>query len=148
MFSSRNFMLSNPSSESLIHLILFTVWKIVQFNYFACSCPGPQHRLLKRIFISHCIFLHSLSQNDWTCECGFIFVLCVLLHWFMCLFLCQKNIVLIILHAFLVAQLCSALCIPMYCRPPGSSIHGIFQTEILQWVAIYLFFFFFCHLSL
>ena len=24
---------------------------------------------------------------------------------------------------------------PMDCRPPGSSIHGIFQSRILEWVA-------------
>ena len=28
------------------------------------------------------------------------------------------------------------LCDPMDCSPPGSSLHGIFQTRILQWVAI------------
>ena len=27
-------------------------------------------------------------------------------------------------------------CNPMDCKPPGSSAHGIFQTRILQWVAI------------
>ena len=28
------------------------------------------------------------------------------------------------------------LCDPMYCSLPGSSIHGIFQARILEWVAI------------
>ena len=28
------------------------------------------------------------------------------------------------------------LCKPMDCSPPGSSVHGIFQARILQWVAI------------
>ena len=28
------------------------------------------------------------------------------------------------------------LCDPMDCRPPGSSVHGIFQARILEWVAI------------
>ena len=27
------------------------------------------------------------------------------------------------------------LCGPMNCRPPGSSVHGILQTRILEWVA-------------
>ena len=27
-------------------------------------------------------------------------------------------------------------CYPMDCRPPGSSVHGISQTRILEWVAI------------
>ena len=36
----------------------------------------------------------------------------------------------------LVAQLCPTLCDPMDCNPPGSSVHGILQATILEWVAI------------
>ena len=36
----------------------------------------------------------------------------------------------------LVAQLCLTLCNPMACRPPGSSVHGISQARIMEWVAI------------
>ena len=36
----------------------------------------------------------------------------------------------------LVAQPCPALCDPMDCSLPGSSVHGIFQAGILEWVAI------------
>ena len=35
-----------------------------------------------------------------------------------------------------VAQSCLTLCDPMDCSPPFSSVHGIFQTRILKWVAI------------
>ena len=35
-----------------------------------------------------------------------------------------------------VAQSCPILCDPMDCSPPGSSIHGIFQARVLEWVAI------------
>ena len=35
-----------------------------------------------------------------------------------------------------VAQLCPTLCDPMDCSLPGSSIHGIFQEGILEWVAM------------
>ena len=35
----------------------------------------------------------------------------------------------------LVAQLCPTLCDPMDCNPPGSSVHGILQARILEWVA-------------
>ena len=35
-----------------------------------------------------------------------------------------------------VAQSCPTLCDPMDCSPPGSSIHGILQVRILEWVAI------------
>ena len=34
-----------------------------------------------------------------------------------------------------VAQLCPILCDPMDYSLPGSSVHGIFQTRILDWVA-------------
>ena len=36
----------------------------------------------------------------------------------------------------LVAKLYSTLCNPMDCSPPGSSVHGISQARILEWVAI------------
>ena len=38
-------------------------------------------------------------------------------------------------HAKLL-QSCPTLCDPMDCSPPGSSIHGILQARILEWVAI------------
>ena len=34
------------------------------------------------------------------------------------------------------AQSCLTLCNPMDCSPPGSSVHGIFQARILEWIAI------------
>ena len=33
-------------------------------------------------------------------------------------------------------QLCLTLCDPIDCSPPGSSVHGISQARILEWVAI------------
>ena len=35
-----------------------------------------------------------------------------------------------------VAQLCPTLCDPIDGSPPGSSVPGIFQARILEWVAI------------
>ena len=35
-----------------------------------------------------------------------------------------------------VAKLCLTLSDPMDCSPPGSSIHGIFQARVLEWVSI------------
>ena len=35
-----------------------------------------------------------------------------------------------------VAQWCLILCEPINCSLPASSIHGIFQVRILEWVAI------------
>ena len=35
-----------------------------------------------------------------------------------------------------VTQSCPTLCNPMDCSLPGSSVHGIFQAIVLEWVAI------------
>ena len=35
-----------------------------------------------------------------------------------------------------VAQSCPTLCNPMDCSPPGSSVHGIFQARVLEWVPL------------
>ena len=36
----------------------------------------------------------------------------------------------------LVTQSCLTLCHPMDCNPPDSSVHGIHQARILEWVAM------------
>ena len=46
--------------------------------------------------------------------------------------LCAK----IVCVRVLVTQSCPTLCDPMDCSPPGSSVHGILQARILEWVAI------------
>ena len=35
-----------------------------------------------------------------------------------------------------VTQSCPTLSDPMDCSPPGSSVHGILQAKVLEWVAI------------
>ena len=39
-----------------------------------------------------------------------------------------------LMHVCAHAQLCLTLCNPMDCSPPGSSVHGISQARILEWV--------------
>ena len=39
-------------------------------------------------------------------------------------------------NEMLVTQSCPTLCDPMDCSPPGSSVLGILQARILEWVAI------------
>ena len=36
----------------------------------------------------------------------------------------------------LVTQLCLTLCDPVDCSLPGSSVHGILQARILEWVVM------------
>ena len=33
-------------------------------------------------------------------------------------------------------QSCLTLCDPVDCGPPGSSVHGVLQARILEWVAM------------
>ena len=55
-----------------------------------------------------------------------------------------KNLKLLVLYGenseseIEVAQLCPTLCDPMDCSLGGSSVHGIFQARVLEWVAISL----------
>ena len=39
-------------------------------------------------------------------------------------------------YCCLVAKLCLTLCNPMDYSPPNTSVHGVFQARILEWVAI------------
>ena len=48
----------------------------------------------------------------------------------------QMNKVSSFFFTVLVAQSCLILCDPMDHSPPGSSVHGIFQARILEWIAI------------
>ena len=45
-------------------------------------------------------------------------------------FICMKS------KSERVAQSCLTLCDPKDCSPPGSSVHGIFQARLLEWVAM------------
>ena len=62
-----------------------------------------------------------------------------------CLTSLVKNIILSLLSNYLkskevsvseIAQLCPTLCDLMDCSLLGSSVHGIFQAIILEWIAI------------
>ena len=39
-------------------------------------------------------------------------------------------------HACVVSQSCLTFCDPMDCSPPGSSVHGVLQARILEWIVI------------
>ena len=63
-------------------------------------------------------YITVLKLNAFSSQCHFY-------HYFLCVGVCV-----------LVAQLCPALCEHMDCSPPGSSVHGILQARVLEWVAI------------
>ena len=45
-----------------------------------------------------------------------------------------------------VAQSCPTLCSPRDCSLPGSSIYGIFQARVLEWVSISINTLYYCHI--
>ena len=85
--------------------------------------------LLLGIQHSHLVFLliilhHRLLEGSgYNSLCHAVYPCCLSLLW-----------------AFLACVLsrfsCVRLCNPMDCSPPGSSIHGILQARILEWVAM------------
>ena len=51
----------------------------------------------------------------------------------LCVYVCVHTCVCVCVHSVLT------LCDPMNCSPPVSSVHGIFQARILEWVAIFFY---------
>ena len=50
----------------------------------------------------------------------------------------QISLSIYLISACMHAQSFPTLCAPMGCNPRGSSVHGLFQARILEWVAISL----------
>ena len=73
----------------------------------------------KKIHFSLCLCYSSTfsTHNDWVTELNWTECVCAVL--------CAK-----------LPQLCPTLCDPMHRNPPGSSVHGVLQARILQWVAV------------
>ena len=42
---------------------------------------------------------------------------------------------ILLCHYSVCAPSCRTLCNPMDCCPPGSSVHGIIQPRVLEWIA-------------
>ena len=51
-------------------------------------------------------------------------------------FLVKSSVCVCVCVCVLVAQSCQTLCNPMDCSPPGSSVHGILQARVLEWIAM------------
>ena len=54
----------------------------------------------------------------------------------LCLEECSPSASLSVKVKVLVSQSCLILCDPMACSPRGSSVHGILQARILEWITI------------
>ena len=71
----------------------------------------------------------QVIQNLSTSWINMIMILKKILNYITFLFVCVYLCVL-------VAKSCPALCDPMDCSLPGSSVHGILHERILEWIAI------------
>ena len=92
-----SFIVSGLTFKSLIHFEFIFVYCIRECSNFMLLRGGVlffQHPLLKMSFL-HCIFLPPLSYIWWPKVCGFISGLSILFYWFIFLFFCASNIVLI-----------------------------------------------------
>ena len=56
------------------------------------------------------------------------------MEWQACGFLSLK--IILTLVYIRVTESCLTLCDPMNCSLPGSSVHGILQARMLEWIAI------------
>ena len=75
------------------------------------------------IFLS--VYLEkTIIQKD-TCTPMFITELSTIARIYMCVFMHAKSL-----------QSCPIFCNPVDCSPPGSSVHGILQARILEWIVM------------
>ena len=84
MFSSTSFIVSGLTFRSLIHfefIFVYGVRKCSSFILLQVVDQFPQHDLLKRLSLIHCIFLPLLSNISCPYVCGFISGLSILFHW-------------------------------------------------------------------
>ena len=77
------------------------------------------------VLVSYEAFLLGLKIAPSCCALLGIFSLCADIRVCACVYTCV-----------LITQSYPTLCIPMDCSPPGSSVHGILQARILEWVTM------------
>ena len=71
------------------------------------------------------------QENIWTS----VFVIFYMLFHSLATSALSSGTMCVCMHAKSL-QSCSALCDPMNCSLPGSSVHGILQARIVEWVAM------------
>ena len=97
MFSSKSFIVSGITFGSFIHfefIFEYGVRKCSNLILLHITAQLSQHNLLKKLSLSHCIFLPLLSKISYPQVCGFISGLSILFHWSIFLVLCQDHTVL------------------------------------------------------
>ena len=117
---------------------------IFQTALGVASEPGAQTQWLLQAHTQHLHCGTLCSQRGPTCpslQLGSDLQACQQVRQ-LCTKLVQRNrhmysdVCAVCVCVYVVAQSCPTLCNPMDCSPPGSSVHGILQERLVQWVAI------------
>ena len=122
--------------RTLIHSLFFHPSARVTSNPLAISgFAYSGHYIQMESYNTWVLCLTYFTQNVFKVH------LCGSIHQYFINFYCQIIVQVWIYHAMFeseseVRQLCPTLCNPMDCSLPGSSIHGIFQARVLEWVAM------------
>ena len=104
----------------------FLEWRNVIFKKFGNKCSNCD--ILHAVISKWCMLYHQLFLIWPLRPFSSATLLEATLFSHMCMWLC--------VWACMHAQSCPALCDPMDCSWPGSSVHGILQARILEWVAM------------
>ena len=86
--------------------------------------------LISLLPLEICVFLWYFKRQLWFYWLGHIYF-----FFFGFSFICNGYL-FTMCYVYLVTQSCPTLCNPLDCSPPGSSVHGILQERILEWIAI------------
>ena len=117
-------------TQTQVHWVSDTIHLILCHSLLLLPSIFPSIRVF-----SNELALHIRRSKYWSFSFSIILlrsqILSSLLSLFMLSLLCYINNI----H-FSVAQSCPILCDPMDCSLPDSSVHGIFQVRLLEWVAI------------
>ena len=99
-----------------------------------CSPPGPPSMGFSRQEYWSGVPLPSPISKWMKAQCSSLFW--VFLQPALSLFFKTENFIFYWGSGCVVAQSCLTLSNPMDCSPPDSSVHGILQGSLLEWVAI------------
>ena len=116
-----------PLLSRFSHVRLFeTLWTVARQSPLSMDSPSKHTGVSCRVLLQGIFLTQGLNPH----------LLC-LLHWQAYSLPLVSPGKPLSSSASEIAQLCPILCNPMDCSLSGSSIHGIFQARVLEWVAIF-----------
>ena len=135
--------------EIIPEILIFWVYNFLLVGTFCVLCvclPQPLPTRCQQSFLPNFTTVLTSKHVSWDCQCSVEKKTMTMLENY-----CFKDSLgvrytqrIILFHLLekrnesvsLVVQSCLTLCNYMDCSPPGTSVHGILQAKILQWVPI------------